>query len=149
MFLKRLYKNQGFKKKHNLTFSYPKFKASVLALVHGNIFFSGGIFLQIAHNKWVWWPLETKFQVLCEANSSYGQRTFNSPNSLQYLSMKQGSLFCFICHAEVFSNHVTSCRALSIFRKLSMSRGALSWFEIVWSYSVEAYWLLNHFVNEN
>jgi hypothetical protein len=41
-------------KKHKLTFSYLKFEASRLALVHGYIFFSGGIFLQIAHNKWVW-----------------------------------------------------------------------------------------------
>jgi hypothetical protein len=31
-----------------------------------------------------------------------------------------------------------SCRTLGIFGKLSMSRGALTWFETVWSYGVEA-----------
>jgi len=57
--------------------------------------------------------------------------------------MKQGSffLFCFVlsCHAEIFQAMGVSCRTLGIFRKLSMSsRGALTWFETVWSYGVEA-----------
>jgi hypothetical protein len=47
-------------------------------------------------------------------------------------------------------NHSTSCRALGIFGKLSMSRGASTW--LVWD-CLElwcgSYWLLNHFLNEN
>jgi hypothetical protein len=34
--------------------------------------------------------------------------------------------------------HGASCCALCIFGKLLMSMGALTWFEIVWSYGVEA-----------
>jgi hypothetical protein len=51
-------------------------------------------------------------------------------------------LFSLSCWG--FSNHCASCCALSIFRKLSMSRGALAWFETVWSDCVEAidYWII-------
>jgi hypothetical protein len=36
-----------------------------------------------------------------------------------------------------FSNHGASCLALGIFGKLSVSKGATTWFETVWSYYVE------------
>ncbi len=40
--------------------------------------------------------------------------------------------------------HGASCRTLCIVEKLSMRMGALTWFEIVWSYDVEAidYWII-------
>jgi hypothetical protein len=47
--------------------------------------------------------------------------------------MKQGSLFCYVQISQT-----KTCRALGIFEKLSMSMGALTSFEIVWSYVVEA-----------
>jgi hypothetical protein len=52
--------------------------------------------------------------------------------------MKQGSLFCFVRHVEILQNHSASCHAIGSFGKLSMSRGAPTWFEAVWSYGVEA-----------
>jgi hypothetical protein len=48
--------------------------------------------------------------------------------------MKQGSLFCFV----TLTNHSASCCTLGIFGKLWMSKGALTWFETVWSYSAKA-----------
>jgi hypothetical protein len=62
------------------------------------------------------------------------------------LSMKQGCLFCF----SDLPNDSTSCHVISIFGKLSMSRGALTWFEIVWSYGVETidYWIIFLIKNE-
>jgi hypothetical protein len=57
--------------------------------------------------------------------------------------MKQGSLFCFVCHIDIqttalpFPNHNISCHTLGIFGKLSMSRGAPTWFKIVSNYNVE------------
>jgi hypothetical protein len=56
------------------------------------------------------------------------------------LSMKQGSLFCFVD----LPNDNTSCHNISIFGKLLMSRGALTWFETVLSYDVEIidYWII-------
>jgi hypothetical protein len=53
-------------------------------------------------------------------------------------SMKQGSLFCFVLFATLRSPKLWCIHALGIFRKLSMSKGDLTWFETVWSYSVEA-----------
>jgi hypothetical protein len=52
-------------------------------------------------------------------------------------SMKQ-SCFVLFCHIEIspLPNH--SAWGLSIFGKLSMSRGALTWFEAVWICSVKA-----------
>jgi hypothetical protein len=50
------------------------------------------------------------------------------------LSMKQGTLFCFV---DLWNDN-TSCHAISIFGKLLMSKGALTWFEIVWSYGVKS-----------
>jgi hypothetical protein len=46
-------------------------------------------------------------------------------------------------------DHGASCHALDNFEKLSMSRGALTWFGTAWSYGVEAidYWTI--FLNEN
>jgi hypothetical protein len=37
-----------------------------------------------------------------------------------------------------FPNHGTSCHDLSIIEKLSMSKVASTWFEIVWTFGVEA-----------
>jgi hypothetical protein len=51
--------------------------------------------------------------------------------------MKQGSLF-FVCHALISQPMSTSCWALHTVGKLSMSKGALTWFGTVWSYGVEA-----------
>jgi hypothetical protein len=53
--------------------------------------------------------------------------------------MKQ-SCFVLFCRIEIspLTNHHASCHALGIFGKLSMSRGALTWFETVWSYGVES-----------
>jgi len=60
-----------------------------------------------------------------------------------YLSLKQGSLFCFVTLR--FPNHGASCPNLVIFPKaLLMSRVASTWFETVWSY-----WLLNRLLNKN
>ncbi len=43
-----------------------------------------------------------------------------------------------------FPNHGTSCHDLSIIEKLSMSKVASTWFEIVWTFGVEAidYWTI-------
>jgi hypothetical protein len=59
-----------------------------------------------------------------------------------YLSMKQCSLFCLL--SLRLPNHHTSCHPLDIFRKLSMRRGALTLFDTIWSYHVEAinYWTI-------
>jgi len=58
---------------------------------------------------------------------------------LQYLSIKEGSLFCFVS----FMPHFWS------FGKLSMNKRAPTWFETFWSFSCGSYWLLKHFLNEN
>ncbi len=59
--------------------------------------------------------------------------------------MKQGSLFCLVYHTKIsqtmalhLPNHGISCHILGIFGKLSMNRGAPTWFKIVLSYNVEA-----------
>jgi hypothetical protein len=53
---------------------------------------------------------------------------------IAYLWMKQGSLFCFVTLRCPKPHHLT----------LLMGRGALTWFKIIWSYSVEAidYWTI-------
>jgi hypothetical protein len=48
-----------------------------------------------------------------------------------YLSMKPGSLFCFVCQTEI-SQTTASCCTLGIFGKLLMCRAAPTWFEMVW-----------------
>ncbi len=69
------------------------------------------------------------------------------------ISIFQGSLFCFVYHSEIsqimalhanIPNHSASWHALGIFKKLTMSRGAVTWFETVWSYGVKAidYWTI-------
>jgi hypothetical protein len=52
--------------------------------------------------------------------------------------MKQGSLFCFVCHFEISQTMLLHVAILVSFQKALMIRGALTWFEIVWSNSVEA-----------
>ncbi len=47
--------------------------------------------------------------------------------------MKQGSLFCFVTLRSLEA-HDPSCHTLGIFGKLSMSMGAPTWLETVWSY---------------
>jgi hypothetical protein len=51
--------------------------------------------------------------------------------------MKQGSLFCFVCHAEISQITLLDAMFLVCLESL-MSSGALTWLEIVWSYYVEA-----------
>jgi hypothetical protein len=53
--------------------------------------------------------------------------------------MKQGSLFCFIlfCYTEI-SQTTTLHATLLYLEKALMSRGAPTWFEIVWIYNVQA-----------
>jgi hypothetical protein len=51
--------------------------------------------------------------------------------------MKQGSLFCFVCHAEISQITLLDAMFLVCLESL-MSSGAPTWFEIVWSYYVEA-----------
>jgi len=48
-----------------------------------------------------------------------------------------GKVVCIVCHSKI-SQTTTSCHTFGIFRKLLMSRVALTWFEIVWNYSVKA-----------
>jgi hypothetical protein len=57
---------------------------------------------------------------------------------LGYISIKQGCfvLFCFVMLN--LSDHYASCHAPGIFGKLLKSRGALTWFDSVWSYGVVA-----------
>jgi hypothetical protein len=55
----------------------------------------------------------------------------------QNLFINEGSLFCFVLYIEV-SQSMASFHMLGIFGKLLMSRGASTWIESVWSYSVEA-----------
>jgi hypothetical protein len=56
-----------------------------------------------------------------------------------------GKVVCFVLSCWDLPNHDTSCCTLHIFLKLSMSRGAPTWFETVWSYSVEVidYWIIS------
>jgi hypothetical protein len=44
---------------------------------------------------------------------------------------------CFVLYIEV-SQNMASCHIPGIFGKLLMSRGASTWIESVWKYSVEA-----------
>jgi hypothetical protein len=49
--------------------------------------------------------------------------------TLSYLSMKQGSLFCFVCQAEISQTtalHVTLL--VSLEKQARMIKGALTWF---------------------
>jgi len=59
--------------------------------------------------------------------------------------MNQGNLFCFVCHTEIsqtmalhLPNHNISWHTIGIFGKLSMRRGAPTWFKTILSYNVEA-----------
>jgi hypothetical protein len=54
----------------------------------------------------------------------------------RYLSMEQGSSFCMLRYPK--SLYLLHATLLVSSKKLLMSRGAPSWFEIVWSYGVEA-----------
>ncbi len=51
---------------------------------------------------------------------------------------------CFIFSHLDLPNHGASCHALGIFKKLSISRGAPTWFETLWIYGVETidYWTI-------
>jgi hypothetical protein len=48
-------------------------------------------------------------------------------------SLKQGSLFCFVCHAEI-----SKITILQVVLLVYSDWGASILFEIVWSYSVQA-----------
>jgi hypothetical protein len=47
---------------------------------------------------------------------------------------------CFVCVLSCWDvpNYNATCHILGIFEKLLMSRGASTWFEIVWNYGVES-----------
>ncbi len=51
-----------------------------------------------------------------------------------HLSMKEGSLFCFVVmrSTELVSVHASD-HVLGVFGKLSMRRGARAWFHDVWT----------------
>jgi hypothetical protein len=51
---------------------------------------------------------------------------------MNYLSMKEGSLFCFVCTYDPPNRD-----ALGLFGKLLRRRGALAWFNGVWTCGVE------------
>jgi len=50
---------------------------------------------------------------------------------------------CFVLYTKV-SQSMASCHIIGIFGKLLVIKGALTWIESVWSYSVEAidYWTI-------
>jgi hypothetical protein len=55
--------------------------------------------------------------------------------------MKEGSLFCFVCHAEISQTMVLHATLLVSLESSLMSIGVhltWFWFESLWSYSVEA-----------
>jgi hypothetical protein len=69
-----------------------------------------------------------------------------------FKSIYEAKVVCFVlfCLSSWdLPNHGASWCMLGIFRKILMSRGAPTWFETVWSYSVETidYWTI--FSNEN
>jgi hypothetical protein len=53
-------------------------------------------------------------------------------------------IVCLILSSWDFPNHSASCWAHGIFGKLLMSRGALIWFETIWSFDVQVidYWII-------
>ncbi len=51
--------------------------------------------------------------------------------------MKQGC-FVLFCHSKISQTMVLHVTPLGMFGKLLMNRGALTWFETIWSYNVEA-----------
>jgi hypothetical protein len=66
--------------------------------------------------------------------------------------MKQGSLFWFVFKAEIsqiMAFHVTFLVVVLESFQWERVPGAPTWFETVWSYSVEDIDLPNHFHNEN
>jgi hypothetical protein len=60
------------------------------------------------------------------------------------LSMKQGNLFCFVCHIEISQTTALHAMLLMSLESSLWVGGALTWFETVWSYGVEAidYWTI-------
>jgi hypothetical protein len=57
-------------------------------------------------------------------------------NTFVHLSMKQGSLFCFV---KLTSPQPQGCMSHSWYlQNALMSTGALTWFETYWSYGVKA-----------
>jgi hypothetical protein len=68
-------------------------------------------------------------------------------NMFPYLSMKQGSLFCFVCHDEISQTmrlHVGLLVSLDKFQWVRVHQFDLRLFRaMLWSY-----WLSNHFLNE-
>jgi hypothetical protein len=55
-----------------------------------------------------------------------------------YLWSKVFHFILFCLSRWNLPNHCTSCYALGIFGKVSMSKGAPTWFETIWNYCVEA-----------
>jgi hypothetical protein len=86
----------------------------------------------------------------CGNHGTFQSRNFHLVKPA-YLSMKEGSLFCLVCHAEISQTMVLLATLLVSLESSQWVGGAPTWFwfETLWSYSVEAidYW--NHFLNEN
>jgi len=67
-----------------------------------------------------------------------------------YLSMKEGSLFCFVLKLWDPPNWDASDHVLVVFGKLSTTRrGAWDWFHDVWTCGAKVLWILNGFFTEN
>jgi hypothetical protein len=65
-------------------------------------------------------------------------------------SVYEARKFVLFCNVEISQTKALPCRALGVFGKLSISRGASTC--LVWDYLelwCGSYWLLNHFLNEN
>jgi len=79
------------------------------------------------------WPCHQKKL----AWKDYVKRTMGKKDMVQtilHLSMKQGSLFCFVCHAKISQTMVLHLHSWCLQKALDESRGALIWFETLWSY---------------
>jgi len=59
-------------------------------------------------------------------------------NWVQHPSMKESSLFCFFVMLKSPKPWHFMSHTLDIFGNLLMSKGALTWFETIWSYGVKA-----------
>jgi hypothetical protein len=93
------------------------------------------------------WYLWKALDVSCCALGIFGK--FSMFHVALLVSLESSRCF-MLCSWYLWKALDVSCYALHIVGKLSMmSKGAPSWIEIFWSYSVGSYWLLNHFFNEN
>ncbi len=69
---------------------------------------------------------ETMFT--CSVSLFLSRFTLGPMAQATLVSMKEGSLFCFVCTYEISSNLDASDCVLRLFRKLLRKRGASAWF---------------------